>query len=287
MAEWIRTKLPPRTAIANAATSVEYLTGHRSLNLHGVTSPAFFGNRTSEREAGTFEALARLPVAERPTLLLTSAATQGGSALMRELTEGPPLFSTTSLGDELQLFRMRWDLPGSGARTRAPATLGATSGLTEVDRLNVCDSRDEQAHGYTFESTLGGLRLHGTVGIADYATDGGIPERVADAGRAIFGHESFRVRSRGGRDLVVVMRTSRSVDVAVMRAAGSRLHTLEITEGRIEAEARGQPIGGLNLRPAPGWSEVMLTVPASSVGDGGTELVLKGRYASYQFWFYQ
>jgi hypothetical protein len=287
MAEWIRTQVPPGTAIANAATSVEYLTGHRALNLHGVTSPAFFGNRTSEREAGTFEALARLPAAERPTLLLTSAAVQGGSALMRELTQGPPLFSTTSLGDELQLFRMRWDLPGSGTRPRMPVTLRATTSLTEVDRLNVCDPRDEEAHGYSFESALEGLRLHGTVGIADYGSDGGISERVADAGRAIFGHESFRVRTRAGLDLVVVMRTSRSVDVAVMRAAGSRLHTLEITEGRIEAEAGGQRIGGLNLRPAPGWSEVMLTVPASSVGDGATRLVLKGRYASYQYWFYQ
>ena len=199
MAEWIRTKLPPGTAIANAATSVEYLTGHRSLNLHGVTSPAFFGNRTSEREAGTFEALARLPAAERPPFLLTSAATQGGSALMRELTQGPPIFSTTSLGDELQLFRMRWDLPGSGARPRVPATLRATAGLTEVDRLNVCDPRDEQAHGYAFESSLGDLRLHGTVGIADYATDGGSPSawptRVA---RSSGTSPSACARARGG-----------------------------------------------------------------------------------------
>ena len=287
MAEWIRTKLPPGTAIANAATSVEYLTGHRSLNLHGVTSPAFFGNRTSEREAGTFEALARLPVAERPPYLLTSVATQAGSALLRGLTEGPPLFATTSLGDELQLFRMRWDLPGSGVRPRMPATLRETTGLTEVDRLNVCDPREEQAHGYAFESSLGDLRLHGTVGIADYATDGGIPERVADAGRAIFGHESFRVRTRAGSDLVVVMRTRREVEVAVVRAAGSSRHALEIAEGRVEVEAGGRPVGGLALRPAPGWNELVLTVPASAVGDGATDLLLKGRYASYQYWFYQ
>ena len=95
------------------------------------------------------------------------------------------------------------------------------------------------------------------------------------------------MRTRAGRDLVVVMRTSRTVDVAVMRAAGSRLHALEIAEGRIEAEAEGRLVGGLDLRPAPGWSEVMLTVPASAVGEGNTDLLLKGRYASYQFWFYQ
>ena len=57
-AAWISKNLPPGVAIANLATSVEYLTGHRSLNLHGVTSPAFFGNRAAEREAGVVEALA-------------------------------------------------------------------------------------------------------------------------------------------------------------------------------------------------------------------------------------
>ncbi len=57
MADWIRANLPPGVAIANAATSVEYLTGHRNLNLHGVTSPAFVGTRTADREAGMFESL--------------------------------------------------------------------------------------------------------------------------------------------------------------------------------------------------------------------------------------
>jgi 4-amino-4-deoxy-L-arabinose transferase-like glycosyltransferase len=38
-AQWIRRNLPPGTAMANLATSVEYLTGHRSLNLHGSLRP--------------------------------------------------------------------------------------------------------------------------------------------------------------------------------------------------------------------------------------------------------
>ena len=68
-------RLPPGVAIANAATSVEYLTGHANLNLHGVSSPAFVGGRTAEREASMFEALGRLPGSERPPyLLLTRSA---------------------------------------------------------------------------------------------------------------------------------------------------------------------------------------------------------------------
>jgi 4-amino-4-deoxy-L-arabinose transferase-like glycosyltransferase len=286
MAEWIRTHLPPGVAIANAATSVEYLTGHRSLNLHGVTSPAFFGNRTAEREAGTFEALSRLETAQRPPYLLTSAAVQAGSALMRELTEGPPLFSTLSLADDLLLFHLRSDLPGRQAAPHLPATFQAVAGRREVDRLNVCDARDEAAHGYAHESRLGDLRLHGTVKIADYA-EGPLPLRVADAGRAILGGERFRVRTQAGRGLVIVMRTTAAVEAAVLRASGSGVRPLEIAEGRLEILVGGKPAGRLALRPGPGWSEVVFSLPAAAVEDGRSEIELKGRYASYFYWFYQ
>ena len=60
-AEWIKRELPPGVAIANLATSVEYLTGHRSVNLHGVTTAEFLGNRPAERDAGVLEALGPPP----------------------------------------------------------------------------------------------------------------------------------------------------------------------------------------------------------------------------------
>ena len=52
MAAFIRAELPQGVAIANAATSVEYLTGHRNLNLHGVTSPAFVGGPHGRARGG-------------------------------------------------------------------------------------------------------------------------------------------------------------------------------------------------------------------------------------------
>ncbi|HEY5908355.1 MAG TPA: hypothetical protein VIZ31_09940, partial [Vicinamibacteria bacterium] len=196
MADWIRANLPPGTVIANAATSIEYLTGHRAVNLHGVTSPDFFGNRTAEREAGTFEALSRLPAEGRPPYLLTSAAVQAGSALMRELVEGEALHSTFSLSDDLLLFRLRTDLPGRQASPHLGSSKSAVTSLAEVDRLNVGDSRDEAAHAYRHESRLGDLELNGTVKIAEYPATASAPAlRVADAGRAILGFERFRVRT--------------------------------------------------------------------------------------------
>jgi hypothetical protein len=289
MAEWIRANLPADAIVANAATSVDYLTGRRGLNLHGVTSPAFFGGRAAEREAGLFEALSRLPEGERPTHLLSSASGQRGSPLLRELADSPPVFATLSLGDELQLFRLREGLAGRQARPRSLPSLAAVRGREEVDRLNVCDARDENEHGYAYESRLGELRLNGTVKIADYPAGEGDPGplRLADSGRVILGGETFRVRTRGGRDLFVVLRTSATAEAIVMRATGSLGHGFEIPESRIEVLAGEKPAARASFRAGPGWSEVVLRIPQSVVLEGATDLELRGRYAAYHYWFYQ
>ena len=52
------------------------------------------------------EGLARLP--GKPGFLITTAGTQEGSALLREIVDGPPLFRTTSFGDEIEIYRTRY-----------------------------------------------------------------------------------------------------------------------------------------------------------------------------------
>jgi hypothetical protein len=286
-AQWIARTLPQGVAIANVATSVEYLTGHRNLNLHGVTSPAFFGNRTAEREAGMLEALGRLPAQDRPALLLSSAATQAGSAILRELAPGPPLFQSSSLADELQVLRMDYSLVGRDTAMLAPGARTSVQGLEEVDRLNVCDGQDERAHDYRHSSRLGNLALGGTVRIDSYAGEADSPgQKVADAGRVIFGFEEFSVRTRPGRDLVVVMRTAGSAQAGVLGPA-SGVHELEIPEAGFVVTADGRPATQVTHRALPGWNELVFRVPASVVAPGRTRLRLRGRYVSHQFWFFQ
>ena len=284
-AQWIRNNLPSGVAIANLATSVEYLTGHRSLNLHGVTAPAFFGNRVAEREAGVLEALSRLSPAERPPYLITTASAQEKYPTMRELVEPPPLFRSTSFGDEIEIYRTRFDLLGRNAHYYLPETRTAVQGLEEVDRLNVCDGRDEAAHDYEFRSGLGGLRLFGTPRVAAYSAGEG--EKVADAGRVILGEESFRVRTSAGRDLIIVLRTADSASAGVLRASGSGQFPLEIREAGIVLRVEGQTVGKVAFHPRPGWDEQVLRVTADRVQQGHTRLTLSGRYASYYYWFFQ
>jgi hypothetical protein len=283
MAAWIRANLPPGAAIANAATSIEYLTGHRNVNLHGVTSPAFVGNRTAEREAGVFESLRRLPAPERPPYLLLARSGLDASELMRAFADGPPLFATASLGDDLLLFRARWDLLDRGGDPALPEAVAAVASRERVDELDVCDARDEAAHGYRHESRRGELLLAGSVAIGP--VDGG--DVLADAGRLIVGGESFRVRTRGGRPLVVVLRSRSPVVARSLRAQGGVAVPVELPVMGITVRAGGREVARLALANRPGWNEHVFQVPASAVAEGTTELALSGRYAAFHYWFYQ
>jgi hypothetical protein len=285
LARWISAALPPGTAMANVATSVEYLTGHRSVNLHGVTSPAFFGTRAGEREAGMLEGLGRLSEAERPPYLITTAASQEGSVVLREIVDGGPVFRTSSFGDELEVYRTRYDSLASAAALHLPQTLLAIGARGEVDRLNVCDAADEAAHGYSFRSGLGNLGLGGAARVEDYGARSGA--RVADAGRAILGGERFEVATVRGRELVIVMRTAPVVPVVVLRAGATTTQTLHVVESEIAVTADDRPAGRTRFRPTGGWDEAVIRVPAALVTRDRTRLELSGRYAAYRYWFFQ
>lgn len=283
-AAWIQKNLPKGVAIANLATSVEYLTGHRNLNLHGVTSPAFFGNRAGEREAGVVEVLGRLPAAERPPYLMATASALDGAPALREMASADPLFRTSSLTDEISIHALRYDLVDGGHAPGSPAAAASTAGLSEVDRLNVCDARDEAAHAYRFRSRLGTAPLFGTARVDAYS---GSAARFADGGRAILGSESFRVRTRPGRVLTIVLRTAPDVAVNLYRATGPVAYSMTFPEAVVAVQVDGRPLGRQSFQPGEGWNDLVLRVPADRVTRDATEIELAGRYAAFRYWFYQ
>lgn len=285
MARFIRAKLPAGTRVASSATSVEYLSGHRNLNLHGVTSPAFFGNRTAEREAGTLESLGRLPLQERPAFLLASVSQLQSQLLLRELAAGPPLFETSSLSDdELQLVPLSWAPLERARDPHEPATLAAVAGLERVDGLNLCDRADERAHAYAVETQLAGQALNGGAWAEDVPAAGG---RVLDAGRLVAGSERFRARLRPGRDLVLVLRTASLAPATLLAADSRRLLTLQVPEAELALRIDAAEAGGGRWRPRPGFDEWLLRVPGALVRARDAQLELRGHYAAFRYWFYQ
>lgn len=282
-ARFIAASLPEAATIANAATSVEYLTGRRSVNLHGVTTPAFFGGRAAEREASLLEALARLPLPERPGYLLTSERAQDSQAGLRALASGPALFRTMSLSDdELLLFATRFDAVDAAAGLRSPGLLQSLAGLRETDRLNVGDLRDEAAHEYRCLSRLGDLRLFAGVRVEPDA--GGAA--VADAGRPVLGSESFRLR-HGPGDLVLVLRTAPSLQAPVWRASGAARHELAFDRVRLSVLAGGREALRAEFEPGGAWDERAFRIPAALLDEGATRFELRGRFASFRYWAFQ
>jgi hypothetical protein len=273
-------------AIANAATSVEYLTGHHNVALHGVTNPSFVGGRTAEREASMFEALGRLAPQERPPYLLLTRSGYQGSELLQALAPGAPVFATVSFGDDLLLFAARWDLLDAGGRPVLEPALTAVANLTLADSLDVCDPADEAAHGYRYHSRRGELLIAGSVAIGPAMAASG-PLRLADAGRLVLGGESFRVRTRAGRELVLVVRTHSPVLARSLSAAGPVVTDVAVPEGTLVVAIGGRDVARLALRNEPGWNEHVVHLPAAAVAEGETTLELRGRYAAYHYWFYQ
>jgi hypothetical protein len=285
-ARFISEKLPRGVTMANLATSVEYLTGHRNVNLHGVTSPAFLGNRKAEREAGMLESLRRLPREERPPYLITSVSAQAGHPVLAELVDPVPLFETSSFSDEIQIFRTRYAALEHGENPLAAETREAIQGLAEVDRLNLCDSEDERRHRYGFRSGLGNLRLYGTARGADQVVDG-VPVRVIDAGRAILGEETFEARVRPGRNLTIVLRSAGGADVTVLRASGSGRFHIDLAEAQLRVEVEGRTVTSSAWRPGPGWDERVLRIPAEHVAGERIQIRVVGRYVAYRYWLFQ
>ena len=122
-------------------------------------------------------------------------------------------------------------------------------------------------------------------GSVSIATAGEAP--LADAGRLILGGESFDVRTHAGRDLVIVMRTRSSIVARGLRAMGGLASEVAMPEAGVLLTAGGMAPLRLRLPNAPGWNEHVLRLPKETVAEGSTRLELRGRYASFQYWFYQ
>ena len=229
-----------------------------------------------------FEALGRLPVAERPPWLLLTRSGLAGSALFQELAAGPPAFETASLGDDLLLVPAHWELLDRGERPFSPDVLSAVAGLAETDRLDVCDARDEEDHEYRVDSRMGELLLAAALEIDATGLPPGA-SAIADGGRLVAGSERFVVHTRAGRDLTIVLRTHATIAARTLSGRGAEL-TLRQT--RLSVRVAGDALSVALPAPA-GWSEHVLRIPAALVRSETTSIEISGRYTSFHYWFYQ
>ena len=231
MAERVRA-LPPDAVVAvNDAGALRYLTGHRTYDLVGLTTP----DAATPWNAGggsIFEQLERAPARARPSFMATHPN-------WIRLPLGGPVIHAASIpnadhvgGDVMELRELRAELFGSGAR---PASRAGDF----VDELDVADLESERAHDYRFDL---GSRGSNTLTVAELEG-----RTIADGGRILLGAARFRLSARAGRDATHVIR---------IEARGACV---------LELSWNGAEVASTPIEPSPGWRELSIPVPARVV----------------------
>jgi hypothetical protein len=72
-----------------------------------------------------------------------------------------------------------------------------------------------------------------------------------------------------------------------LRAQGGLGVPVDVPEAGLVVRAGGREVLRLALANRPGWNEHAFRLPAEAVGEGTTDLEITGRYAAFQYWFYQ
>jgi hypothetical protein len=83
------------------------------------------------------------------------------------------------------------------------------------------------------------------------------------------------------------MRTAPAHVANVFRAAGRSAQAFSFPEAAFRVLAGGREAGEWRGAPRQGWDEIVLRVPGALVTGREIELTLRGRYASFHFWFLQ
>jgi hypothetical protein len=266
VAQWIAGNVPPGDVVAvNDVGAAAWFGGHRTVDLVGLTTngmaaPALNGPGT------LYEALRALPPDERPQwfavfdrwggvpvadlgragLLGTEPViTFGLAGPARPISASAPQTCQIDRScDRVSIWRADWSAADSAQAPDAPVP-GRI-----VDHLNVGDTADEAAHGWTTDPPVLGVQPDSVLDRSVVA-----PGRlVADSGRHVVGGESFTLGGTvPGRPVTLTGRIG-----AGPALPGERTRVVAV-------DVDGRPAGEWTLPDAQPWAQASFTVPGELV----------------------
>lgn len=232
--------LEPRRVLVGDAGALLYASDRPGLDLIGLGGyhALPFARAGVHGLGASLELIERMPRAERPDLMAIYPSWWGDLPTLfgRRITEVAVLGNVICGGAEKVIYRANWSALEGSSLPRA-----LLPGEQLVDELDVADLVSEAAHRYVFP--------HPAMGFVDFhvLADPGAPRGhdLFDAGRLIpQGHrETARMRAPHGRGRLLV------------RTAVGHPAVLEVT-------ADGRSLGRIALKPARGWTEASLDLPA-------------------------
>jgi hypothetical protein len=232
-------KLGPRRVLVGDAGALMYSSDLPGLDLIGLGGyhDLPFARAGVHGLGASLELIERMPPDDRPDVMAIYPSWWGDlPTLFGKRIDAVPVYGNVICGGaEKVLYEAHWD-----ALDRSGFPRVIEPGERVVDALDVADLVSEKDHRYAFP--------HPAMGFVDFRVLGDLidPRRdLFDAGRVIPPGQSETARMKapkgGGR---LVVRT----------AVG---HKVEV-----EVKANGQSLGKLLLRPAKGWIEPAIALPA-------------------------
>ena len=180
------------------------------------------------------------------------------------------------------LHRTDWSNLIGTADPVTPGVLDRVMNLEEVDRMDTGFLEDEKRTGYWILPRTIGWKL--LPRIIQGKLVGGV---MAEACRVVIGEERFHIRTRPGKPLVVVMRTTLKAYAKVQRhdqefSFGSPL-TLVVYAGEQKA---GEHV--IDLKEEEDLiEEIVFEIPGELITGPDTEITVGGDHISLGYWFYQ
>jgi len=266
VAQWIAGNVPPGDVVAvNDVGAAAWFGGHRTVDLVGLTTNGMAA--PSLNGPGTlYEALRALPPDDRPQwfavfdrwggvpvadlgragLLGTEPViTFGLAGPARPISASAPQTCQIDRScDRVSIWRADWFTADSAQAPDAPVP-GRI-----VDHLNVGDTADEAAHGWTTDPPVLGVQPDSVLDRSVVA-----PGRlVADSGRHVVGGETFTLGGTvPGRPVTLTGRIG-----AGPARPGERTRVVAV-------DVDGRPAGEWTLPDAQPWAQASFTVPGELV----------------------
>ena len=187
-----------------------------------------------------------------------------------------PDFAVASAGPMQAVYQTDWRLGGSGDRLYQADMLRRTQDMTLVDRVDLADLEDEDAHNLIFWEGIVRPGFPTEVQQLRYRTDPA--KEVLDGGRLVNGGLSFRIAAKPQQPMLLV----------------ARLHPFQA--GAVRVIVDGHDLGLWRYPALPGeWLETAFHIPADVVTQNDLEIRLvmdaadsaAGHFAPYYLWVWQ
>lgn len=267
-----------RVGMVNYSGLAYFLPDHPVSNVYGVVSPEFV-NDVSPRT--NIEVLRHEPATRFDAWLLLSGHETGkwySAFAGRQLAAETPLFGRANA---LVLHEADWSTLNLSTLPLSSSARQFVYNLGLVDQVNIGYLPDEERAQYRQFTRLSGTKL---LPVSETLA---LERRViTEVGRVVMGSETMRVKAEPGREMRVVLRTSRAAGAPLP----SGLEALEFASPisltlQVDGKDAGSPT--INLNSADEFTEANFRIPADLIQSDSIELTVGGDHLSYAYWFYQ